>query len=147
MMVRVYVLVLLFALANARVPRSDTGSSTPPNYKPNEFELEQNRAARYEFSSNVEDHINDLMQQRDEVRDGLNVKGSYSYSDGYYKRTVHYEADDKGYRVTGEEVVPLDGPKIDLTGTASVNNAAHGTRITYKVQSIPVPGPVGKIVD
>jgi hypothetical protein len=56
---------------------------------------------RYEFSSNIEDHINDLMQQRDEVRDGLNVKGSYSYSDGYYKRTVHYEADDKGYRVTG----------------------------------------------
>jgi hypothetical protein len=96
-----YVLVLLFALANARVPRSDTASSTPPNYKPNEFELEQNRAARYEFSSNIEDHINDLMQQRDEVRDGLNVKGSYSYSDGYYKRTVHYEADDKGYRVTG----------------------------------------------
>lgn len=56
---------------------------------------------RYQFSSDVEDHINDLTQQRSETRDGLLVKGSYSYSDGYYRRTVNYEADENGYRVTG----------------------------------------------
>lgn len=56
---------------------------------------------RYQFSSNIEDHINDQTQQREESRDGSSVKGSYSYSDGYYKRTVHYIADENGYRVTG----------------------------------------------
>ncbi|EFA05533.1 uncharacterized protein Cpr51A [Tribolium castaneum] len=138
------VLLLLVAVANALPAHPST---TVRNYTPNQYELEQNRAARYKFSSNIEDHISDLMHQRDEVRDGLNVKGSYSYSDGYVKRTVHYEADDKGYRITGQEETPLDGPKIDLTGTAAVSNAAHGTHIQYRVQSIPVPGPVAKIID
>lgn len=51
--------------------------------------------------SDVEDHISDLTQSRQEQREGLAVKGMYSYSDGFVKRTVHYVADEKGYRVTG----------------------------------------------
>lgn len=46
------------------------------------------------------------------------------------------------------EAVPLsDGPRVDLTGTASVSNAAHGTHLSYKVQSVPVEGPVSRIID
>lgn len=45
------------------------------------------------------------------------------------------------------EAIPLDGPHIDLMGTASVSNSAHGTQLKYKVVSVPVPGPVGKIVN
>lgn len=56
---------------------------------------------RYEFSSDIDDKINDLSQHRQETRDGQTVKGSYSYSDGYYKITVGYIADQDGYRVTG----------------------------------------------
>jgi len=44
------------------------------------------------------------------------------------------------------EAVPLDGPHVDLTGTASVEAAAHGTHVAYKVQSVPVEGPVSKVV-
>ena len=29
----------------------------------------------------------------------VQVTGSYSYSDGFYRRTVNYEADENGYRV------------------------------------------------
>lgn len=60
---------------------------------------DQAKNAKYEFASDVVDEINGNDHQREEVRDGLKVVGKYSYRDGYYKRTVHYEADDKGYRV------------------------------------------------
>lgn len=60
---------------------------------------DQAKNAKYEFASDVVDDINGNDHQREEVRDGLKVVGKYSYRDGYYKRTVHYEADDKGYRV------------------------------------------------
>lgn len=59
----------------------------------------QAESAKYEFASETDDTINSNFHQRQEVRDGLAVKGQYSYSDGYFKRTVHYEADDKGFRV------------------------------------------------
>ncbi|XP_063930040.1 uncharacterized protein LOC135142284 [Zophobas morio] len=139
--------VIFFLTAVTARPQKHEKPNGTPNYAPNEFELEQNRAARYEFSSSIEDNINDLSHQREEVREGLNVKGSYSYSDGYYQRTVFYEADDKGYRVTKTEVTPLEGgPNIDLMGTASVNNNAHGRTVAYRVQSVPVPGPVPKVI-
>jgi hypothetical protein len=57
------------------------------------------RNARYYFSSDVEDQINDLTQHRDELRDGLKVRGSFSYSDGFLRRQVSYEADENGYRI------------------------------------------------
>lgn len=59
----------------------------------------QAESAKYEFSSNVDDQISGNQHNRQETRDGVNVKGSYSYSDGYFKHTVHYIADDKGYRI------------------------------------------------
>nr|CAD7416756.1 unnamed protein product [Timema poppensis] len=55
--------------------------------------------AKYTFSSSVEDGIMDTSHVRQETRDGLKLNGLYSYSDGFYMRTVHYEADDQGYRV------------------------------------------------
>lgn len=60
----------------------------------------QNEHAQYQFATKIDDRINDLTNERNEVRNGLAVEGSYSYSDGYTKRTVFYIADEKGYRVT-----------------------------------------------
>jgi hypothetical protein len=57
------------------------------------------RNARYYFASDVEDQINGLTQHRDEARDGLKVRGSFSYSDGFLRRQVIYEADENGYRI------------------------------------------------
>jgi hypothetical protein len=67
-----------------------------------EEELFQKQAknAKYFFDSALNDNIMDNTQIRQEKRDGLELSGLYSYSDGFYKRTVHYEADEHGYRVT-----------------------------------------------
>jgi hypothetical protein len=67
-----------------------------------EEELFQNQAknAKYSFDSAVTDNIMDNTQIRQEKRDGLQLSGLYSYSDGFYKRTVHYKADEHGYQVT-----------------------------------------------
>lgn len=61
--------------------------------------LEEAKSAHYAFSESVQDTINDHAIERVEERDGLKLKGLYSYSDGFFKRTVHYEADENGYRV------------------------------------------------
>lgn len=37
-----------------------------------------------------------------------------------------------------EEETPLDGPHVNLKGTASVSQAAHGQLLEYQVQSVPV---------
>lgn len=78
-------------------------STVTTNNDNNDFDealfRKQAETAQYKFASNVDDTINGNLHEREEVRDGLNVRGKYSYSDGFYKRTVHYEADDKGYRV------------------------------------------------
>lgn len=55
--------------------------------------------AKYSFQTSVTDTINDHQIVRQEMRDGLKLTGAYSYSDGFYKRTVFYEADENGYRV------------------------------------------------
>lgn len=60
---------------------------------------EQAKNAHYTFGTMIDDKINDHSIQRQETRDGLALKGMYSYSDGFFKRTVHYEADENGYRV------------------------------------------------
>lgn len=62
-------------------------------------ELAEAAAAKYHFASDVQDGISDLTQQREEIREGLKVKGFYSYSDGHSKRKVTYEADENGYRI------------------------------------------------
>lgn len=60
---------------------------------------EEAKNAHYSFSSSVQDSINDHAITRSESRDGLALTGMYSYSDGFFKRTVHYMADQDGYRV------------------------------------------------
>lgn len=64
------------------------------------MEQEQSKNAHYSFDSSVQDTINGHSHTRQETRDGLSLRGSYSYSDGFFQRTVHYEADEGGYRVT-----------------------------------------------
>lgn len=64
------------------------------------MEHERSKNAHYSFDSSVQDTINGHSHTRQETRDGLSLRGSYSYSDGFFQRTVHYEADEGGYRVT-----------------------------------------------
>ncbi|XP_008481110.1 mediator of RNA polymerase II transcription subunit 15 [Diaphorina citri] len=98
---------------------------------------EQNAAAKYSFSSQVQNGIHDNSLQREEVRDGLALKGMYAYSDGFFKRTVQYEADENGYRVVHESAEPIgngEGPQLNLDGQAQVatdiDGASHGYSIT-----------------
>lgn len=83
--------------------------------------------------------------------DGLSLKGMYSYSDGFFRRTVHYAADEGGYRVTKygglnndyltyteldhsqkifdyrEEIEPIgDGPQFNPDGKADVSTSLTG---------------------
>lgn len=62
-------------------------------------EREEAQNAHYSFETVVNDRINDNAISRQETRTGLALKGMYSYSDGFFKRTIHYEADENGYRV------------------------------------------------
>ena len=66
-----------------------------------EMEAEQtrNRNAFYHFRSDVHDGVKDGQLYREETRNGLQVDGSYSYSDGFVRRVVQYRADENGYRV------------------------------------------------
>jgi hypothetical protein len=94
---------------------------------------EQNQNAHYNFKTSVLDTINDHEHVRQEVREGLALKGMYSYSDGFFRRTVHYEADEGGYRVTKEEIQPIgdgEGPKFNPNGQADVRSSLTGD---YKI--------------
>jgi hypothetical protein len=93
--------------------------------------MEQAKSAYYNFDTSVHDTINDHMHVRSEKRDGLALTGMYSYSDGFFKRTVHYEADEGGYRVLKEEVEPLgNGPQFNPKGQADVRSTLTGD---YKI--------------
>jgi hypothetical protein len=89
---------------------------------------EQAKSAHYNFDTSVHDTINDHMHVRSEKRDGLALTGMYSYSDGFFKRTVHYEADEGGYRVIKEMVEPIagNGPKFNPNGQADVRSTLTG---------------------
>ncbi|CAG7833224.1 unnamed protein product, partial [Allacma fusca] len=78
---------------------------------------------KYSFAAAVDDGIMDHSHVREEQRDGSKVTGSYSYSDGYVKRTVKYVADENGYRVISEESEDIgDGPNVDKkNGKADVH--------------------------
>lgn len=94
---------LLAPVVTARRPAQGVARTQTQQQQQSQFdqELFQHQAenARYSFNSAVTDTINDQENVRQETRDGLNLRGLYSYSDGYFKRTVHYEADENGYRV------------------------------------------------
>lgn len=94
-----------------------------------EEELEdQAKSAYYNFGTSISDSINDHAHVREETREGLALKGMYSYSDGFFKRTVQYVADEGGYRVINESVEPLntDGPKFNPKGKADVSSTLTG---------------------
>ncbi|XP_060657549.1 larval cuticle protein A3A [Drosophila nasuta] len=91
------------------------------------LEKEQNESAQYQFGSQVVDGINDGKIQREETREGTKVTGSYSYNDGFVERTVHYEADENGYRVVKEDMeVVGDGPVFNPQGQADVQGSLIG---------------------
>lgn len=93
-----------------------------------EIKNQENKNAHYSFASSVQDSINDHSITRQETRNGLALNGMYSYSDGFFKRTVHYEADEGGYRVVKEEIEPIgDGPRINPLGKADVSSSIAGS--------------------
>ncbi|XP_034244977.1 RNA polymerase II degradation factor 1 [Thrips palmi] len=95
---------------------------------------EQAKNAQYTFASSVDDKLTDNSQLRQETRDGLNLAGLYSYSDGFFRRTVHYEADENGYRVVKEEVEPIgDGPQLNPNGAAEVQAQISGQNFGYRI--------------
>ncbi|XP_050098234.1 uncharacterized protein LOC126579053 [Anopheles aquasalis] len=102
----------------------------------------QAKSAQYAYNTSVNDTINDHSIQRKEERNGLSLKGYYSYSDGFFKRTVHYEADDKGYRVVKELSVPIgNGPQVDPNGKADVSSSLTGS---YSITADDIAKPQRK---
>lgn len=102
-------------------------------------EEEENKNAHYSFSSSVQDSINDHAIQRSETRDGLSLTGMYSYSDGFFKRTIHYKADQDGYRVVKEEIEPIgQGPVFNPQGKADVESSLSG-RYSITADDINLP--------
>ncbi|GLG95725.1 Uncharacterized protein GBIM_02641, partial [Gryllus bimaculatus] len=104
----------------------------------------QNANAHYAFQADVDDRVSDLTLHRQEARDGLAVSGSFAYSDGYVRRLVKYVADENGYRVLSDEAEPLEGPKGDPEGVASVRTVVEGQELSYSVQNDPRPAPRAK---
>ncbi|XP_030244556.1 larval cuticle protein A1A isoform X2 [Drosophila navojoa] len=92
-----------------------------------ELERQQNENAKYSFGTKVDDEINDGAFERTETRDGTKVTGKYSYSDGYVRRTVEYEADENGYRVVKEDMEVIgDGPQFNPDGQADIAGSLIG---------------------
>merc|ERR1711934_439303 len=74
-----------------------------------------------------------------EQRDGLKLTGEYSYSDGFFKRTVAYVADENGYRVTKMISEPIgDGPVTNKLGRAVVQMLVSGVETEYAIQASPM---------
>lgn len=137
----------------------DSVEVTEPSIEDEEARLyreEQARNAHYSFGSSIDDTINDHSIHRQETRNGLALKGMYSYSDGFYKRTIHYEADENGYRVVKwvticriilctqtinwiayifrEEIEPIgEGPQYNPDGRADVATSLHGSQMKYSI--------------
>uniref|UniRef100_A0AAG5DJL4 Uncharacterized protein n=1 Tax=Anopheles atroparvus TaxID=41427 RepID=A0AAG5DJL4_ANOAO len=106
------------------------------------LEKMQAKAAQYSYDTSVNDTINDHTIQRQEERNGLALKGMYSYSDGFFRRTVHYEADEKGYRVVKEINIPIgNGPQVDPNGKADVSSSLSGA---YSITADDIAKPKRK---
>lgn len=126
------------SVQNRRVESALTDSKTTTTLRPlsaaelelSEEELQnQAKSAYYKFGTSVRDTINDHEHVRQEVREGLAVTGMYSYSDGFFRRTVYYTADEGGYRVTNEEIEPIgngEGPKFNPKGQADIKSSLSG---------------------
>uniref|UniRef100_A0A182QV97 Uncharacterized protein n=1 Tax=Anopheles farauti TaxID=69004 RepID=A0A182QV97_9DIPT len=124
----------------ASVEEADDATSQEATEEP--IEKIQAKSAQYSYDTSVNDTINDHTIMRQEERNGLSLKGMYSYSDGFFKRTVHYEADDKGYRVVKEINVPIgNGPQVDPHGKADVSSSLTGS---YSITADDIAKPKRK---
>ncbi|KAF4526288.1 hypothetical protein B566_EDAN013649 [Ephemera danica] len=99
--------------------------------------------AQYSFRSEVNDPLSDSNIVREEKREDGAVEGMYSYSDGFFRRTVRYRADRLGYRVLSEDVEPLgDGPKPDPNGRAKIAvMSTSGVSSHYTVSASDITKP------
>ncbi|XP_049290103.1 uncharacterized protein LOC125767506 [Anopheles funestus] len=121
-----------------------SNEAASPEASEESLEKIQAKSAQYAYDTSVNDTINDHTIMRKEERNGLSLKGMYSYSDGFFKRTVHYEADDKGYRVVKELNIPIgNGPQIDPNGKADVSSSLTGS---YSITADDIAKPKRKVV-
>ncbi|CAH1163181.1 unnamed protein product [Phaedon cochleariae] len=109
-----------------------SGSPLKPYHEDEAESRRQAQNARYQFATQVNDNINGNFQQRAEVREGTKVYGKYSYDDGFVWRTVYYQADENGYRVTKEEVSPTHMTK-SVNGDANVQTFSDGNVVNYHI--------------
>lgn len=70
------------------------------------------------------------------MRNGLVVKGFFSYSDGHQLRKVNYVADSDGYRILSDDIEPLSASEKNHTDIASVSTNIDGSENRYKVYRI-----------
>ncbi|XP_058124214.1 uncharacterized protein LOC131285345 [Anopheles ziemanni] len=125
-------------------PSEDEPKGSTSGESEESLEKTQAKAAKYSYDTSVNDTINDHAIMRQEERDGLSLKGMYSYSDGFFRRTVHYEADDKGYRVVKEINIPIgNGPQVDPKGKADVSSSLTGS---YSITADDIAKPSRKEV-
>uniref|UniRef100_A0A182P9C3 Uncharacterized protein n=1 Tax=Anopheles epiroticus TaxID=199890 RepID=A0A182P9C3_9DIPT len=128
--------------ANAEEPAASEEAASQESGSEESLEKIQAKSAQYSYDTSVNDTINDHTIMRQEERNGLSLKGMYSYSDGFFKRTVHYEADDKGYRVVKEINIPIgNGPQVDPKGKADVSSSLTGS---YSITADDIAKPKRK---
>merc|ERR1739844_323703 len=109
------------------------------NHDQHHIDEEAARNARFNFGYTIQDDINGAVVQRAEKREGLNVSGEYSYSDGFFKRTVAYVADENGYRVTKMTSEAIgNGPVTNKLGRAIVQMFVSGINTEYAIQAEPM---------
>ncbi|XP_035789674.1 uncharacterized protein LOC118465479 [Anopheles albimanus] len=128
--------------SNKQQAGAETANQQQSEESEETLEQIQAKSAQYAYDTSVNDTINDHSIQRKEERNGLSLKGYYSYSDGFFKRTVHYEADDKGYRVVKELSIPIgNGPQVDPNGKADVSSSLTGS---YSITADDIAKPQRK---
>uniref|UniRef100_A0A182JWE8 Uncharacterized protein n=1 Tax=Anopheles christyi TaxID=43041 RepID=A0A182JWE8_9DIPT len=128
--------------ASAEQPATSEEAASQEAASEESLEKIQAKSAQYSYDTSVNDTINDHAIMRQEERNGLSLKGMYSYSDGFFKRTVHYEADDKGYRVVKEINIPIgNGPQVDPNGKADVSSSLTGS---YSITADDIAKPQRK---
>jgi len=111
----------------------------PTKIRQAEIDSDAARNARFNFGYSIQDDINGAQVERSEQRDGLKLTGEYSYSDGFFKRTVAYVADENGYRVTKMISEPIgDGPVTNKLGRAVVQMLVSGVETEYAIQASPM---------
>ncbi|CAG9861252.1 unnamed protein product [Phyllotreta striolata] len=121
-------------VAPHRVVKEDWSEVRPAPSKRVESSEElaqQAKNAQFQFATQIDDRINGNFQQKAEVRRNGVLYGKYSYDDGYVWRTVYYEADGNGFRVTREETLPSH--MSERTGEASVQTLMDGNLIDYHI--------------